>query len=90
MKKTSAKKVTTAGKQLARKGKALRCKAGATARQLKKTVADAVSTSSHQLKKAKSTPTSRQARKVGRAVGGFLGKTIGRAEQMVTQVVKKK
>ena len=94
MKKTSAKKVTDAGKQLVRKGKALRGKAGATARGLKKTVADAVSTSSRRLKKgiktAKSSPASRQARKVGEAVGTFLGQAIGRAERIVTRVVKKK
>ncbi|MDC8448302.1 MAG: hypothetical protein LV473_08080 [Nitrospira sp.] len=94
MKKPSAKKVTTAGKQLARKGKAIRGKAGATARQLKNTVADAVSTSSRQLKKnikkTKSSPASRQTRKVGEAVGTFLGQAIGRAERIVTRVVKKK
>ena len=75
MKKTPAKKVADAGKQLVRKGKALRGKAGATARGLKKTVADAVSTSSRRLKKgiktAKSSPASRQARKVGEVVGTF-------------------
>ena len=94
MKKTSAKKAANAGTQLARKGKALRGKAGATARQLKKTVADAVSTSSRRLKKggktAKSSPASRQARKVGEAVGTFLGQAIGRAERIVTRVVRKK
>ena len=94
MKKKPAKKVADAGKQLVRKGKALRGKAGATAHQLKKTVADTVSTSSRRLKKginkAKSSPSSRQARKVGEAVGGFLGQAIGRAERIVTRVVKKK
>lgn len=94
MKKTPAKKVATAGKQLLRKGKTLRGKTGTAARKLKKTVADAVSTSSRRLKKgikrAKSTPASRQARKVGEAVGTFLGKTMGRAEQIVTRVVKKR
>lgn len=94
MKKKPAKKVANAKKQLARKGKALRGKAGETARQLKKTVADAVSTSSRRLKKgikaAKSSPASRQARKVGEAVGTFLGQAIGRAERIVTRVVKKK
>jgi hypothetical protein len=94
MKKTSAKKVATAGKQLLRKGKTLRGRTGTAARKLKKTVADAVSTSSRRLKKgiktAKSSPASRQARKVGKAVGTFLGQAIGRAERIVTQVVKKK
>ncbi len=94
MKKTPAKKVAAVGKQLVRKGKALRGKANATARQLKKTVADTLSTSSRRLKKgiktAKSSPTSRQAKKVGEAVGTFLGQAIGRAERMVTRVVKKK
>lgn len=94
MKKTSAKKVAAAGKQLVRKGTALRGKVGATARQLKKTVADATSTSRRRLKKgiktAKSSPASRQARKVGEAVGTFLGQAIGRAERIVTRVVKKK
>lgn len=94
MKKTSAKKIANAGKQLVRKGKTLQSKAGASARQLKKTVGAAVSTSSRRLKKgikkAKSSPASRQARKVGEAVGTFLGQAIGRAEQMVTRVVKKK
>jgi AAA domain-containing protein len=94
MKKTPAKKVATAGKQVVQTGKTLRGKAGATARQLKKTVADAASTSSRRLKKniktAKSSPASRQARKVGEAVGTFLGQAIGRAERIVTRVVKKK
>ncbi len=94
MKKPPAKKVAATGKQLARKGKALRGKAGATARQPKKTIADAVSTSNRRLKKgikkAKPTPASRQARKVGQAVGGFLGQAIGRAEQLVTRIVKKR
>jgi len=93
MKKTPAKTVANVGKQLVRKGKTLRGKAGATARKLEKTVTQALSTSSRRLKKgvktAKSTPTSRQARKVGQAVGGFLGQAIGRAEQIVTRVVKK-
>jgi hypothetical protein len=94
MKKNPTNTVADAGKQLARKGKALRGKAGATARQLKRSVADAVSTSSRRLKKrikkAKSSPASRQARKVGEAVGTFLGKAIGRAEQIVTRAVKKR
>jgi ribosomal protein L22 len=94
MKKTSIKKVATVGKQVVRKGKALRGKTSATARQLKKTVAEAVSTSSRRLKKGikktKSSPAGRQARKVGEAVGTFLGQAIGRAERIVTRVVKKK
>jgi hypothetical protein len=94
MKKTSIKKVATVGKQVVRKGKALRGKTGGTARQLKKTVADAVSASSRRLKKGikktKSSPASRQAREVGEAVGTFLGQAIGRAERIVTRVVKKK
>jgi hypothetical protein len=73
MEKTLAETVANVGKQLVRKGKILRGKAGATVRQLKKTVATALSTSSWRLKKgvkmAKSAPTSRQVRKVGQAVG---------------------
>ena len=49
--KEPAKKVAAAGKQVVRKGNALRGKAVGTTRQLKKTVADAVSASSRRLKK---------------------------------------
>jgi len=94
MKKRRAKTVVNAAKQLMRQGKkTLRGKAGATARKLKKTVGSAASTASRRLKrgvkKAKSTAASRQAGKLGRAVGGFLGQAIGSAQKLVTQVVKK-
>ncbi len=92
MKKAETKKTVTVGKQLLRKGKTLRGKAGATARQLKETATGTASGASRRLKKgvtkAKS-PASRQARKVGAAIGGFVGQAIGRAEQMVNRVVKK-
>ena len=93
MKKRQATKVATAGKQLVRKGKSLRRKAGATARKLKKTGTSATSAASRRLKKGlkKTKPSAavRQAGKLGRVVGGLVGKAIGTAKKLVTEVVKK-
>ena len=92
MKKRQATKVATAGKQLVRKGKSLRRKAGATARKLKKTATSSASAASRRLKKGLKTKPSaavRQAGKLGRVVGGFVGQAIGTAKKLVTEVVKK-
>lgn len=93
MKKRQATKVETAGKQLVRKGKSLRRKAGATARKLKTTAKRSASAASRRLKKgvkkAKPSAAVRQAGKLGRAVGGLVGKAISSAKTLVTDVVKK-
>ncbi len=93
MKRTQTGKVAHAGRKLARKGKSLTGMAGVTARRLKKAGGSVVSKSSRSMKKAvkktRSTASIRQAGKLGRAVGTFLGQAIGGAQKLVTQVVPK-
>jgi F0F1-type ATP synthase membrane subunit b/b' len=93
MKKRQATKVATARKQLVRKGKSLRHKAGATARKLKKTATETASATSRRLKKGvqktKQSAAVRRAGKLGRAVGGLIGRAIGTTQKLVTEVVGK-
>lgn len=92
MRNTAAKKVTTVGNKLARKGKALRGKAGATARKVSKSFTSAATKANRSLKtkvkKAKQSATVRKAGKLGRAVGTVVGRALNTAENLVTNVIK--
>lgn len=94
MKKAAAKKVSTLGKKLAQKGKALKGKASTTARKLTKSATSAASKASQRLKtkvkKTKQSASVRKAGKLGRAVGTMVGRAINTAENLVTGVIKKK
>ena len=93
MKKKQATKVKTTGKQLVRKGKSLGRKAVTKARTVKKMATSAAPATSRRLKKgvkkAKATAAIWAAGKLGRAVGGLVGKAIRTAKTLVPDVVKK-